>query len=375
MKRVVIFVAVLMVGMFGCSKQEQQGDLYTIKIDHDAMFKGDIDISHIFTDDIDVIPLQTLDNVLLKESADYKICDNDIFVVSGAELCRFGKDGKFKNTIARKGRGPGELYSIEYWDIIEDSVALFTSLDCKLLIYSLDGSGFRETLSGDNYLSVKSVWYNNGKLNMLTIWEPYELVQYDISNGIITNILKCDSVTMRFEIGDFCNNTAVYDNALYFSRWGNDTVYTFDGEKVQPKFYFDLSKKMPIEKMQTRADLFVQYVMESNQTWFPRVSSVTDKYLFLTYYYGAAAYMAIHDMSSGETHASVLFDVDGLPVNGMRIVGDKFYFMVGVSQLMKSIPIALDNPSVNDKVKEKLKRLYSQIGEDDNPVIFVKRFK
>ncbi|MBR4859207.1 MAG: hypothetical protein IKU08_08480, partial [Clostridia bacterium] len=58
-----------------------------------------------------------------------------------------------------------------------------------------------------------------------------------------------------------------------------------------------------------------------------------------------------------------------------RIVGDKCYFMVGVSELMELIPEILENPSVNDKVKEKLKRLYSQIGEDDNPVIFVKRFK
>ena len=50
----------------GCSEAKKDGELYTIKIDHDNIYKGaEYDITHIFTDDIEIIPLEVNDNVLL----------------------------------------------------------------------------------------------------------------------------------------------------------------------------------------------------------------------------------------------------------------------------------------------------------------------
>ena len=379
MRRVVIIVTALVVLFIGCSKQEQQGDLYTIKIDHDAMFEGDIyDISHIFTDDIDVIPLQTLDNVLLEENADYKICDGDIFIASGfnnGELYRFGTDGKLKNSISRTGRGPGELISVIHWEVIEDSVLFFQNIDSKYLIYSLDGSGFREIMPDENYPNIERLWYNDGILNIITYQELYKLMQYDVKTGVVEKYMKCDTSEFENSWDKISNYSCVHNNILHFLCWANDTIYAFDGEKVQPRFCFDFAKKVPLSKMKSDISVFFRYVTEVNVVWHAELDALTDKYLFIKYHYGAPAYVAIHNMDSGETFAASVYMSDGLPVYDFRIVGDKCYFMVGVSELMELIPEILENPSVNDKVKEKLKALYSQIGEDDNPVIFVKRFK
>ncbi len=39
------------------------------------------------------------------------VTDNDIFIVSGLNIFRFGRDGKFRNRIGHNGRGPGEFLS------------------------------------------------------------------------------------------------------------------------------------------------------------------------------------------------------------------------------------------------------------------------
>ena len=362
----------------GCSESENSGDLYTIKIDHDNIYKGaEYDITHIFTDDIEIIPLEVHDNVLLSDDCDYKVYDSEFLISSGTsngELYRFKSDGTFLNTISKTGRGPGELISVIHWERIEDSVLFFNNLNSKYLIYGLDGLGYREFPKTEGLYEQK-LWYNDGKLNIQTWKGESKLISYDIKSGDVVNVMKHDTTLSNYAWSDMGNYPSVYNDNLYFGYWGSDTVYVYNGQEVKPAFCFDLVNGAPLDVMKRGVQEFFQYVQDVNVTWNPSLFALTDNYLFIEYSYGVGAFFAIHSLDSGETSACYAYISDGLPIYDFRIKDNNLYFMVGVSELMELIPDILETETVSFKVKDKLKNLLSSLSEDDNPVIFVKQFK
>ena len=82
---------------------EHRIDVYTA-----TQNKADVlNVSQI-AEDIEFLPLETTDECLLGDGIrNLVVTQSDIIIFDGEEVCyRFGRNGKFKNRIGRKGNGP-----------------------------------------------------------------------------------------------------------------------------------------------------------------------------------------------------------------------------------------------------------------------------
>lgn len=188
---------------------------------------------------VEYIKLETNDSCLLRES--YKLIkvqltENDIFLSTGDNVLRFDRNGKFINTIGKRGQGPWEIVSL--FDFIID--------ETKQEVYILDGSA--------HYL--KTYGFNGEHKNKIHI----ETFGSDIgavcdSSIIYTNFFVSESLPMAFlsslsdgktqkhilplrsekditgvsvKFIDKFTNNLLYNNKVIYQNFINDTTYTID---------------------------------------------------------------------------------------------------------------------------------------------------
>jgi hypothetical protein len=74
------------------------------------------------SDSVKEIILETTETSLIGEIKDIQFIGTKIFVLTDEDIIVFNNDGKFLNTIGRKGRGPSEYYSVPDYTVSADYV-------------------------------------------------------------------------------------------------------------------------------------------------------------------------------------------------------------------------------------------------------------
>lgn len=94
--------------------------------------------AELICDSIKHIPLETNNNILIGNINDARFTGKYIVVQSNHTLYVFDDNGKFLNTIGKRGRGPGEYIAQRSFFITkDDKVIIFDPVLTKLHIYSL----------------------------------------------------------------------------------------------------------------------------------------------------------------------------------------------------------------------------------------------
>ncbi len=80
------------------------------------------------------------------------VTDSDIFICSGLNIFRFGRDGKFLNRIGHGGRGPGEFLSATQMCVnaTTEEVFVYDILSKGILVYNYDGRHKRTLRTSNN---------------------------------------------------------------------------------------------------------------------------------------------------------------------------------------------------------------------------------
>lgn len=102
-----------------------------------------------FTEDIEYIPLETTDDCLLDEELKIiSVTEKEIIVFDYTRAYRFSRQGKFLNSIARKGQGPGEFSNCI--SLAADTLNrwLYFADNNRLLKYDFDGNHLEDLAMG-----------------------------------------------------------------------------------------------------------------------------------------------------------------------------------------------------------------------------------
>jgi hypothetical protein len=132
----------------GCGRRENKDShesVVTINIDTNKATK--IDISE-FVDSVQFIKLQTTNDNLIRGINNLFFFNNQIVVVDKKEhqVLIFNDEGIFKNSIKKRGRGPGEYVSMStvLFDPKEGNIIVYDARSFKMLFFSMEGGLIRE---------------------------------------------------------------------------------------------------------------------------------------------------------------------------------------------------------------------------------------
>lgn len=238
---------------------QSDNSFYTINFTDMLKKQQEILISDI-ADSIKYIALETSPSSLLGSINDAKFTKDYFFIYHNGTtslLSQFDKNGHFIRNIGRIGRGPEEYLGIRAFSIDEENKLIFIHLNFKnkILIYSFDGEYVKSINIDREYTEI--VW-NRDSLFMCfrepTIGnEEYVFTEIngngDILQGVSNYCFWENKLTPIVSVR-LRNRSIFYrfDNHLHFKGWYNDTIYSYDNNKIIPKFLVDMGKyKLPDE--------------------------------------------------------------------------------------------------------------------------------
>lgn len=249
-----------------------------------------LNVSQI-AEDIEFLPLETTDECLLGDGIrNLVVSQSDIIIFDGEEVCyRFGRNGKFKNRIGRKGNGPGEYVKSFYVvvDTLNQWVYMGDYNQKKFVKYDYEGK-FLANLKTDG-VGLLNYLYKPMQLVMVNNFYQYakkgqrfSLNLYDEKSKKIISRMSCD---YREDIPQLaiCNPSVYnYKGNTYVKDYWCDTIYRMkDPYHLESVAYVDKGKYVErtendyslIGKKANPRDYMVLSILEINET---------DRYIILT---------------------------------------------------------------------------------------------
>ena len=334
------------------------------------------------------VPLETTDQSLIQgihkmATSDDKIviCDlvqNTIFI--------FDKDGHFINSINKEGPGPQEYSSIQNFAVDFQKEEIYICdypLKYRILTYSFEGDFIRESKLDQkiwpsilyNYDENHLIAYDNYNMESENAnKQPYSLINKGngqvsplpliIENRKSNRVMTSDGDKfMSFSID--IDPMIKTDDGVVISDFALDTIYKYTDHKLIP---------IGVRKNLGQKDLssFCAYIsnysffntvkMEVDEKNIKNAPSEVDSKFFLIDRKSSSISEAKIQLSDVITKKDLSWDCYGkdLHKNGVT-----FTFRAGM--LMKLLK--------EQRLNGKLKEIASKLGEDDNPVLMIAKFK
>lgn len=329
----------------------------------------ELKLSDLLTD-IQVVPLQTNDSVLIGSRARAAITDQYIIILEPEKVFQFSKEGKYIRTLAVRGNGPGEfntmvnpiivpgeeiLYYIDFKDIhsigsinlksgeIQKPIrfdikkfSLFAS-DGEGYIYGIPNSGMKPTPDSTDLTSTFAFKYNPQK---------EDLVRYQAKRPY------CASMFGNAMIGDGRNVRFI--NAGY-----SDTLYSISNANLQAECILALESRIK-GSVSLGSELRFLYPSSAGLI-FQRIDSefknnerriLKSEYMFLDKHYQPQAIKSV--TMSPFNYTVEMNDMKVYPIP--TVSGNHGYLFID----------AMDYKTVNPE---------SNVSENDNPVLVFGKIK
>ncbi|MDH6312232.1 thioredoxin-related protein [Parabacteroides sp. PFB2-10] len=340
--------------------------------------------------EIRYIPLETTDNAMLMDIQDIRI-DSGLFFILDSQpgLFVFDSLGVFKNTIGRKGNGPGEyihIYSF-YIDRNNKQVGVMDNYKRKTLKYDYEGNylgeisyaeamlfPFTTEMTSDNILLCHypiPSGYMDSPYEYQLLKENDE--QYEIVEDIVNYRIKNPTGLMSGS-----NKTISYSKErMLFAPHFSTMIYAVKGQKIVPEYQVATSKEVGGDlffKSNEEKDYFDLSKEMANQNLFTGINKIieTDQYLLLLTEH---QYTCIWDK---ELKKGIRFDgtVNNLNYHEL-LMASSFHatdnhYVIGYS----TPPYFLDKKEdIEKNTDNNLKKLIADLTEDSNPVILIYTLK
>ena len=138
MNKTILICPVLIISLFSCSSPSSDDGYPVLKA---SLEDTNTSLYDIF-EEIEIIPLETTDNSLLKSIRKVRFFDGKYYLLDGEmnRILFFDEKGNYINKIDAMGNGPGEYQDINdfYLDEINRQIEILAVLD--ILQYNFDGS-------------------------------------------------------------------------------------------------------------------------------------------------------------------------------------------------------------------------------------------
>jgi hypothetical protein len=375
--------------LFGCCQSNPQkpktGDIIEIDI-----LKTYPKIRAIKPDmvDMEFVPLETGKDVLVEYDKAYIHYVSEkymIVIVYGRwEMFVFDRSGKIVTLISRKGRGPGEYTGMidVVFDERNEELFVFDNIGTgRIVVYSLTGE-YRRTLkySADLELTqayefdeetmlvydTKGLYKNNYSV------KPYMFMSK--KDGKITSTVNIH-LPMRY-------STKVYDQFTDSSgqllTYSSSLAFPYRRQFGQDFVISDISADTIYRLTQNRDLIPLMVRKPSVHSTDPHLictsEFITDKYIFL--YITTLDYASIQKEKAPPA-TTLMYEFE----TGKITTVEHIHFGNDLKILQKNMDAhlldvtVLKNAYENNKLKGELKQLVATLGDEDNPVVMIMKYK
>lgn len=258
-----IILLAIFVSFFSCDNQNKNVEIELISVDIDKSQKIDLRDSVI----VNMLSLEMTDSSLLEEIQSVELLDDKILVYNSNRVVAFNEKGEFIYDIYRKGQGPGEYARTTSFFVRNGKIFLFDDISQKLLSYDSNG----------NFLSV----VNRGRENEISVLRPVndsifiaknryqgkniKTLSFCLLNKQLNKLRDIENKTLKSGEIDFDHFYSYNDRVLYW-EFLNDTIYTFSGNLIEPKYVVDfMDYSIPVEEKQGKENnQIIEYLQSTD---------------------------------------------------------------------------------------------------------------
>lgn len=343
-----------------------------------------LDISHLFTDELKIVPLETSEECLISDMLKIQFTDNYIYVSDQVAQCifQFSDSGKYIKSIGNKGESPADYSSIGDFIVNDDHIYIQDLYINKILCYDLNGNWIKTFSLGDinidemidfgtnifcvsNYRNYKNGCFNLYKLNLLT--QKIE--------GLIPADAKVAENSSAWGLNRYASKNG--DSALIIYPL-NDTIYSLTSDSVLPQMVVRFSERKLPENMRYQN---VMDIMEQSSDYILGMDFIknSDKHIFFEYGDGATHKNAILNRETGFAETTERFILEkwgSLYISNFEIRNNDFYVIQPAYFFKKSWNAIYEKENFKISNHKRLfEKLDNMLCEDDNPIIFIFRLK
>ena len=379
-----IFTFSLIVFLFSCKSKEQEDNCLTLKVELKEM---EVSFSDIFNR-LELIPLETNDNSLIKRMTDLYMINDTLFVFDRMSRSLFTFDaltGKHLNTLMKVGQGPGEYIYISdvIIDTIEHTIKLLHPMPSAIYTYSYSGqfieridlpsmppNAYSKFMEFDNETYI--VWafvdesrYKMGNISFISkkthqilnsFWKPVGIVQYRASfpywkyNDITYFSMDITNKVYQITKDDY--------HLIYkwdFGKYNVDKYRESEAFKVNDKNRNEKNEKI-IQDFSTRDDLYYFHKKIENKAYYYAQIVLKNKIApHIFYHKETNNYHYFLKTTEGISFATYILNDD-------YIIGD--LILDYKDDLLKS-----------NLLSDKDRLILEEMKEDDNPILIKLFFK
>lgn len=387
----IVFIALCVFLAVSCVSGGSEDSGVTVISKENTKMYDDKGLIPDFVEEWDFIKLETSEQSLLHDAFNVNVDDGMIFifsspnsVTSGAtkqEIKVYDKSGKFLHNIGAFGHGPGEYSYIGKWALNKKEKYVAIHDADKLKKYNYRGE-FIEAVDVENDLSMLALFYFLPDDNLLGInWitdvsneqmllydkdfkkkEPLAFTDFKLENsngGML-------SLTDRYGI-------SVFNDHVMVLREFCDTLYVYEEGKLQPRFYFELSRSIPAGfKFKETYDM-VALQEEINEIGYHqrrlrRVFETADYYIFL----GNNPVIWSKKSDTGMKFGKSKYTS---PVPNATIICAEGNTLIGSMDAVSLMEYRERCEEEGMELSAKQKELFAGFDEEDNPVLITYTFK
>ncbi|GGC49948.1 hypothetical protein GCM10011386_47790 [Parapedobacter defluvii] len=382
MKEVFIIVLIGLIFMLeSCGEKEKNigDDVLVLDFRHD----GNIDPNEILT--TDYIKLETNDACLIdKVIVQVEYASDKIFILSGGadrNLLVFDISGNFINSIGNMGNGPGEYVMPVSFSIDTESnvVSVVDIAQRKIIEYGLGGFDFISEKELGYYSSCfEYINANQLLLKNSDSQSAYKDWEFLLTGGNLE--LEDKYVTREFVTGYSTGHTKnIYksEGQVYAYAQYNPIIYRFQNDRIEPVYHiqfgkFNLPPKEYLEAISTNNANFLAELDVSDYIYYYCVFQTSN---LLNVYYSVAqeAYIGLYNRNNDQIYSfpKTYFEEQMMVGYMDRPAGTINDFIVAALQPFDLKERLEDSYNFDPK----LKTLIQNSEDDDNPILFLYKFK
>ncbi len=222
---------------YSCSKKESEAleyQLIDIELENNPIYLSSL------LNGIKPILFETNESSLVGEAPNLIFTKESIFIKSNSTIIQFDSEGKYINTINKRGNGAGEYTAISDFFINEElnRVEILDKRQKKVLYYNYNGEYIH-----DQQIGVWAIKIFRDSENRLYIYSGYErdednIFQFNVYEGEQNHSFS-EIYRGKSEFLHISNRLNFFksarDKILFFEPF-NDTIYALERDRLIPKF-------------------------------------------------------------------------------------------------------------------------------------------